>query len=124
MVRLHRHEQDAHSRNRTNGSPIYFSLGWYDGDPYFQQWNGGQGGKLDYVTMRGFEVTGISGRVTWGGSYSVLEYIWSHDVTDEGAPVQLAAAVTDYTACIDMGRSHDITIRNVLVERVIGEGLY
>src|SRR5438093_3002193 len=45
--------------NRTNGSPIYFSLGWYDGDPYFQQWNGGQGGKLDYVTMRGFEVTGI-----------------------------------------------------------------
>ena len=110
--------------NRTNGSPIYFSLGWYDGDPFFQQWNGGQGGKLDYVTMRGFEVTGIAGRITWGGSYSVLEYIWSHDVTDEGAPVQLAAAVTDYPNCVDMGKSRDITIRNILVERVIGEGLY
>jgi parallel beta-helix repeat protein len=110
--------------NRTNGNPVYFSLGWYDGDPAFSQWNGGQGSKLDYVTMRGFEVTGISGRVTWGGSYNVLEYIWSHDVTDEGAAVQLAAAVTDTPACVDMGRSHDITIRNIVVERVIGEGLY
>jgi len=110
--------------NRTNGSPIYFSLGWYDGDPYFKQYNGGQGGKLDYVTMRGFEVTGIAGRITWGGSYSVLEYIWSHDVLDEGAAVQLAAAVTDYPNCVDMGKSHDITMRNILVERVIGEGLY
>src|SRR2546427_11011831 len=74
--------------------------------------------------MRGFDGTGIAGRITWGGSYSVLESIWSHDVTDEGAPVQLAAAVTDYPNCVDMGKSRDITIRNILVERVIGEGLY
>ena len=110
--------------NRTIDNPVFFSLGWYDGDPFYEQWNGGQGGKLDYVTMRGFEVTGIAGRITWGGSYSVLEHIWSHDVTDEGAAVQLAAAVTDWPACIDMGRSRDITIRNVVIERVIGEALY
>jgi len=110
--------------NRTNGNPVYFSLGWYDADPFYQQWNGGRGGKFDYVTMRGFEITGVSGRVTWGGSYSVLEYIWSHDVTDEGAAVQFAAAVTDYPDCVDMGRSHDITVRNILVERVHSEALY
>jgi len=110
--------------NRSNGNPVYFSLGWYDRDPFYQAWNGGQGGKFDYVTMRGFEVTGVSGRVTWGGSYSVLEYIWAHDVTDEGAAVQFAAAVTDYPNCVDMGRSHDITVRNIVVERVRGEALY
>ena len=93
-----------------------FSIGWFSslsGD-----------GKLDYVTLRGFEVTGSSARITWGGSYSVLEYIWSHDVTTLGATIQFDAAVTDYPACADLGKSHDITIRNVLVERGIGEGIY
>jgi len=89
-----------------------FSIGW-DGE-----------GKQDYVTLRGFEVTGSGARITWGGSYSVLEYIWSHDVTHLGATVQFGGAVSDYPACRDLGKSHDITVRNIRVERSIGEGIY
>ncbi len=102
--------------NMTSSYGCCFSIGWYslaDGD-----------GKFDYVTMRGFEVTGKGARITWGGSYSVLEYIWSHDVTSLGATVQFDSAVTDYPACVDQGKSHDITVRNNLIERGIGEGLY
>jgi hypothetical protein len=93
-----------------------FSIGWYDvpnGDP-----------KMDYVTLRGFEVTGDGGRITWGGSYSVLEYIWSHDVTGLGATVQFDAAVSDYPYCQDTGKARDITVRNNLIERGAGEGIY
>jgi hypothetical protein len=32
--------------------------------------------------------------------------------------------VTDFPNCMDLGKSHDITVRNILVERGIGEGLY
>jgi len=110
-------DYDGASRMRIRvTSGCCFSIGWYSslsGD-----------GKLDYVTLRGFEVTGSGARITWGGSYSVLEYIWSHDVTTLGATIQFDSAVTDYPACADLGKSHDITIRNVLVERGRGEGIY
>jgi hypothetical protein len=89
-----------------------FSIGW---DDDVQQ---------DYITIRGFEVTGSGARIRWGGSSSVLEYIWSHDVTTLGATVQFNAAVSDYPACSDFGKAHDITVRNNLIERGIGEGLY
>jgi parallel beta-helix repeat protein len=89
-----------------------FSIGW---DNDVQQ---------DYITMRGFEVTGSGARIRWGGSYSVLEYIWSHDVTTLGATVQFNAAVSDYPVCKDFGKAHDITVRNNLIERTIGEAIY
>jgi len=39
--------------------------------------------------MRGFEVTGSGARITWGGSHTVLENIWSHDVTTLDLPSNL-----------------------------------
>ena len=35
----------------------------------------------DYVTLRGFEVTGPGARIRWGGNYTYLEYLLVHDVT-------------------------------------------
>jgi hypothetical protein len=88
------------------------SIGWGDDN------------QRDYVTIRGFEVTGAAARIRWGGNYSYLEYMWVHDVTNLGAEVQFNAAVSDYPACIDLGKDHDITVRNNLIERGVDEGLY
>jgi Right handed beta helix region len=89
-----------------------FSIGWDDNV------------QRDYITIRGFEATGSGARIRWGGSYSVLEYMWVHDVTSLGATVQFNAAVTDYPQCKDLGKNHAITLRNNLIERGIGEGIY
>ena len=77
----------------------------------------------DHVTLRGFEVTGSGGRVRWGGSFSVIEDMWIHDVTDLGATLQFTPAVIDGT-CIPIGIDHDVTIRHNLIERNIGESIY
>jgi parallel beta-helix repeat protein len=89
-----------------------FSIGWDDDI------------RRDYITIRGFEVTGSGARIMWGGSSSVLEYIWSHDVTDLGATIQFIAAVSDNPICKDIGKAHNITVRNNLIERTIGEAIY
>jgi hypothetical protein len=80
--------------------------------------------KRDYITIRGFEISGKGSRVVWGGSYSYLESMWVHDVSGVGATVIFAAAVSDYPTCQDLGKSHAITVRNVRIERGIGEGIY
>jgi hypothetical protein len=89
-----------------------FSVGWDDDVP------------RDYITIRGFEVTGSGARVFWGGSHSVLEYMWVHDITTLGATVQFTAAVSEYPDCQDLGKRHAITLRKNLIERGIGEGIY
>ncbi len=89
-----------------------FSIGWDDDR------------SRDHVTMRGFEVTGSGARIRWGGSDTVLEEVWSHDVKGVGATVQFNAAVTDWPECRDLGRCHGIVIRNNRIERGIGEGIY
>ncbi|PYS03832.1 MAG: hypothetical protein DMG16_04510, partial [Acidobacteria bacterium] len=76
----------------------------------------------DYITIRGFEVTGSGARIRWGGSYSVLENMWVHDVTSLGATVQFNEAVAG--SCQLYGIDHDITVRNNLIQRGIGEGIY
>jgi hypothetical protein len=76
----------------------------------------------DYITIRGFEVTGSGGRIRWGGSYSVLENMWVHDVSSLGATVQFNEAVSG--SCQLYGIDHDITVRNNVIERGIGEGIY
>jgi hypothetical protein len=73
-----------------------------------------------YITLRGFEVTGR--RITWKGSHTVLEYLWVHDIAFIGATVQFQHA-TD-SSCADYGRDTDITVRNLLIERGYGEGIY
>jgi parallel beta-helix repeat protein len=90
--------------------------------------------KRDYITIRGFEVTGNAARFNWGGSYTTMEHIWSHDVTEIGAQVQFQNSSSDCTAfsgpltctagCRTFGVSHDITVRNNTIERGQGEGLY
>ena len=65
--------------NMTGGCCI--SIGWDDDV------------QRDYITIRGFEVTGSGARIRWGGSYSVLENMWVHDVTSLGATVQFNEAV-------------------------------
>jgi hypothetical protein len=89
-----------------------FSIGWDDDV------------KRDYITIRGFEVTGSGARVFWGGSHSVLENMWVHDITTLGATLIFSGAVSEYPACQELGKSHAITVRNNLIERGIGEGLY
>jgi hypothetical protein len=76
----------------------------------------------DYITIRGFEVTGSGGRIRWGGSYSVLENMWVHDVSSLGATVQFNEAVSG--SCQLYGIDHDITVRNNVIEVGIGEGIY
>ncbi|HJZ70199.1 MAG TPA: right-handed parallel beta-helix repeat-containing protein [Vicinamibacterales bacterium] len=89
------------------------SLGWGDDN------------QRDYITIRGFEVTGPGSRIRWGGSYSYLEYMWVHDVTAIGATVQFNQAVGENGhGCPVFDRDHDITIRNNVIERGVGEGIY
>jgi hypothetical protein len=89
-----------------------FSIGW-DDDVH-----------RDYITIRGFEATGSGARVFWGGSHVVLENMWVHDITTLGATVLFSAAVSEYPNCRDLGKSQAITVRNNLIERGIGEGIY
>jgi len=94
--------------SKTCGS---MSIGWDDDN------------QRDYVTIRGFEVTGPGARIRWGGNYSYLERMWVHDVKVTGATVQFNQAVTDGT-CLDLGIDHDVTVRNNLIQKGIGEGIY
>jgi hypothetical protein len=90
----------------------YLGLGWDDDV------------KRDYITMRGFEVSGVCARIMLGGDSNVLEYVWSHDVTGIGAQVSTSAAVDDYPTCDDLGKYRGLTMRHNRVERGQGEGLY
>jgi hypothetical protein len=77
----------------------------------------------DNVTIRGFEVTGSGARIRWGGSYSVLEDMRVDDITSLGATVQFNSALQDGT-CNFLGIDHDIKLRQNVIERGIGEGIY
>src|ERR1051326_3992247 len=78
---------------------------------------------MNYTTIRGFDVSGSTGRVVFAGNYSVVEYMHIHDVTDVGATLMFHAAVNpDCTPAF--GNLHDITIRNNIIERGFGEGIY
>jgi hypothetical protein len=77
----------------------------------------------DYVTLRGFEVTGSGARVRWGGSYSTIEYMNIHDVMDLGATLQFTPALIDGT-CIPLGIDHAVTLRHNQLHRTIGEAIY
>ncbi len=78
---------------------------------------------MHYVTMRGFEVTGSSGRVTFGGDHTVVEHMYIHDITAIGANLQFHGSVeSDGTETF--GRLTNIAIRNNVIERGEGEGIY
>src|SRR5262249_1675232 len=80
--------------------------------------------KRNYITIRGFEVTGSGARIVWGGSQTVLEYLWVHDITTLGATVAHSGAVSGYPECADLGKVTGVTVRKNTIERGIGEGIY
>lgn len=75
-----------------------------------------------YVTYRGFEVTGIGARVRWKGSHTIVEDIYSHDITALDPAFYFGGATGG--SCEDYGRDTDITIRRCKLERTYGEGIY
>ena len=83
-------------------------------------------GPMNYTTIHGFEVTGSTGRVVFGGSHVVIENMRIHDITNDGATLQLGSAVKMINGvCTEQyGRLTDITIRNNLIENGFGEGIY
>lgn len=105
-------ENTGSSRARVRPGRGSLSIGWDDDV------------QRDHVTIRGFEVTGPGARVRWGGSHTVLERMWVHDVSGVGATVQFNAAVSDWPECRDYGRCRDVVIRDNRIERGIGEGIY
>jgi hypothetical protein len=86
----------------------------------------GDDNQRDYVTLRGFEVTGNSARIRWGGSFTVLEYIYVHDLTTIGATIEFNEFANSGPTCtgLPFGLDHDITIRHNTVSKGIGEGIY
>jgi hypothetical protein len=78
---------------------------------------------MHYVTVRGFEVTGSSGRVVFGGNHVVMEHMYIHDITAVGANLQFHGSV-ESDGKESFGRLKDITIRGNRIERGEGEGIY
>ena len=78
---------------------------------------------MHYVTVRGFEATGATGRVTFGGSHTVIEHLYIHDITADGANLMLHVSV-DHNGKETFGHLTDITLRNNRIERGQGEGIY
>jgi hypothetical protein len=80
---------------------------------------------MNYTTIRGFELSGGSGRALIAGNATVFEYNYVHDVTVTGATVQFQAAVRDYPGCTKLfGNLRDITFRGNQIERGEGESIY
>jgi hypothetical protein len=80
---------------------------------------------MNYTTIRGFDLSGASGRALIAGNNTVFEYNYVHDVTTVGATVQFQAAVRDYPNCTPLfGNLKDITFRSNTVARGEGESFY
>lgn len=78
---------------------------------------------MHYTTIRGFDISGASGRVLIAGSHTVFEHSTVHDITATGATVQLQASVAPGCA-EEFGILTGITFRNLVIEKGEGEGLY
>lgn len=97
----------------TNGGSS-LALGWAHGD-----------GAQDYITLRGFEASGNISRVAFGGSHLVVEHLYVHDITGNGAAVTLLYGNYDEASCAeDIGHFDDVVIRFNRIERTYGEALY
>lgn len=130
---VHRLTVDGKSRYNTNvGSPSWadyvglntFKVALASGSVALGD-NSSPGGTFytqHYLTMRGFEVTGVGARVRWKGSHTIVEDIYSHDVTGTD-PCFLFGAATDVN-CNDYGRDTDITIRRIRCINGMGESIY
>ena len=103
--------QDYMGNSKLKLSPsASIALGWYEA-------------QQDNITMRGFEVSGSVARVMFAGDNLIVEHIYSHDITTNGATVQMAYANND--SCIETyGRFSNVIIRNNYIENGYGESIY
>lgn len=80
---------------------------------------------MNSTTIRGFDVSGASGRVLMAGNFTTLEYTHVHNITSSGANIQFQPAVTNYPSCVAaFGNLRDITFRGNAVDHGWGEGIY
>ena len=87
-------------------------------------WGSGSN-KQSNITMRGFEVTGDSARVLFGGDNVVVEHIYSHDTTNLGPAFHMLYATNPEASCTEtIGRYSNVIIRNNLIDSTYGEALY
>mgnify|MGYP003393937435 CR=1 FL=1 len=94
-------------------SSVYNDLGWVDSD-----------GRKDYITLTGFEVTGVGARTTFGGSHLVIEHLNIHDVTFIGPTVHTHPCMTLPPACVSEGDMTDVIFQDNTITNGYGEGLY
>lgn len=80
---------------------------------------------MNSVTIRGFDVSGASGRILIAGNGTTLEYTHVHNITTVGANIMILPPISNYPACaLTFGNLHDITFRNNAVDHGFGEGIY
>jgi hypothetical protein len=81
---------------------------------------------MHYTRIRGFECTGINGRVLIGGSHVTLEHSYIHGINSgTDATVQLQGAINTSNANVEFGRLTDITFRSLTIgDSDSGEYLY
>lgn len=82
---------------------------------------------MHYTTVRGFDCTGSSGRVTFAGNACVIEHVTVHDVTGLDPAILLRGAILGNGSgggTETFGNLRDITIRNCTVNKCHGEGIY
>lgn len=85
----------------------------------------GRDGLVHNVTYRGFEISGPSARIMIGGNNTILEHIYSHDITAVGPALHTAQLVPGGQSSLDSPvRYSNVIIRNCVIERCYGEGMY
>ncbi|HEX4997632.1 MAG TPA: hypothetical protein VFY29_05375 [Terriglobia bacterium] len=78
---------------------------------------------MHYTTIRGFDLTGAGARLSFAGNYTVVEFVRLHDITGLDPTILFHSAV--YPNCArSFGNLRDITIRGIVIERGMGEGIY
>ncbi len=78
---------------------------------------------MNHVTVRGFETTGDGARVQFGGNDATVEHLYIHDIMQDDPSLGLHPAIGDHHT-VFLGRLANMTIRKVVIERGMGEGMY
>lgn len=84
----------------------------------------GSEARQNYITLRGFDLSGNNARLSFGGSYVIVENNYSHDVTGSAPAIYMHYANTDGTGCASPRAFSNVTIRNNVVLRSLGESIY
>ena len=81
--------------------------------------------RTDNLTLRGFEVFGPEARVSVGGSNTIFEYLYIHDITIIGPAFGLKYATEPEGSCtVTAGSYSNVIVRNNRIENTYGEAMY